>query len=92
MLQKAWNKVVYGYQSVRQSMDKNDIAVLDRQIAEAREGYQTYTGPAPIYAYVPDRIKLTPAEAAEAITEFEGERVRLVTAMTARREKYGLKP
>jgi hypothetical protein len=94
MLKAAWEKAVHGYQSVRQSFDENEIAVIDRHIKDARQGYQIYVGPAPMWGgpFMNGRIELKPGEAAIVIAEHERERAKLVEAMAARREKYGLKP
>lgn len=94
MLKAAWNKVVYGYQTARQAIDANEVAIIDKRIKEAEQGYMTYYGPAPIWAppYMNGRIELKPEEVPVVIAENRQERARIVEAMQARREKFGLKP
>lgn len=93
MLKTAWNKAVHCYQTARQAIDANEIAVIDKRIKEAEQGYQTYIGPAPIWGptYMTGRIELKPEEVPVVIAEQQQERARVVEAMQARREKYGLK-
>jgi hypothetical protein len=94
MLKTAWSKVVHSYQTARQAIDENELAVIDKRIKEAEKGYQTYMGPAPIWGptYMTGRIELKPEEVPAVIAENQQERARVVEAMKARREKYGIKP
>lgn len=94
MLKSAWNKVVQGYQTARQAIDANEIAIIDSRIKEAEQGYQTYVGPSPIWSpvYMTGRIDLKPEEIPQIIAEKREERARIEQAMQARREKFGLKP
>lgn len=91
MLKAAWNKVVKGYQCVRQDSDRTLTDILNARIAEAKTGTITkvYVTPHSPRAYVV-QVPLTPEQAADYIAAREERLAATQERMAARREKYGL--
>jgi hypothetical protein len=93
MLKKAWDNAVYGYQTLRQSMDAQSLHAIDERLKDAREGRQ-------VYYVTPTRfmgvgsvhiITLTPEQQKNMIEQGEKTRAELVAEMEQRRARYGLR-
>lgn len=94
MLRAAWDKAVYQYQSLRQTMDRDSLEAVDASIKEAQQGKQTiYTWGAPMSSIASVHvIKLSPEAQQQVIAQCEKRRAEIIETMEKRREKYGLKP
>ena len=93
MLRKAWDKAVYQYQTLRQSMDVNSLYAIDQRLKDAREGRQVYyvTNTRFIGMGTVHVIQLTPEQQKNMIEQGEKERADLVAGMEQRRAQYGLR-
>ena len=94
MLRNAWNKAVYHYQELRQTLDRDSLEAVEASMNEARQGKQTiYTYSTPMSSFAGVHvIKLSPEAQQKVVEECEKRRAEIIDTMEKRREKYGLKP